>query len=290
MTVVYFNTGTRCLPQLAVSLFTLRRHYTGRVLILSGDDPADSYDLTSLASDSRAAAEIRRIPLVPTRRNVAYVTKSTLWKYVDLEPGEPWVFLDADTTIHGSIDPLFGLAGERPSIVFTQFSNWTTQTKMIVGRLEKWKSVRCSGWNMPDAVDSAIRVADPAVNTGVFAACNWSCCEGFFAKWENLTRSGWRQFIADEIAAQMMISVSPPKLHQIIDDRFNCSPTYGIHRKEAVIFHYHGGRHIKKLEGRELWLPLYREAVAANFGGLAEWTPAGDARLATWLDNMKLAC
>lgn len=283
MTVVYFNVGTRCLPQLAVSLFTLRQHYAGRVLILSGDAESDSPLLDQMASDPRASAEVKRIPVAQVRRNTAYVTKATLWKYVDVEPGEPWIFLDADTTVRGDIAPLFRLAADRQVPVFTQFANWTTRTRVIAGRLEKWRGVKCDFWNMESCVDSAIESNDPAVNTGVFAACGATACREFLADWERLTRAGWRQFIADEIAAQLMIFGAATDQYEIVDDRFNASPTYGINRREAVIHHYHGKRHIRRPEGRELWLPLYREAVAANFGGLAEWTPAGDAKLAAWL-------
>ena len=87
-------------------------------------------------------------------------------------------------------------------------------------------------------------------------------------------------YFCDEISLQLLLPHYP---HKLLDDRFNCSPTYGRSRDDVRIWHLHGSKHVAHDSYRRVWLPLYEECLRHNVAGLAAWAPGGDARLRQFL-------
>ncbi|MCZ2342185.1 MAG: hypothetical protein LC104_10380 [Bacteroidales bacterium] len=107
----------------------------------------------------------------------------------------------------------------------------------------------------------------PAINSGVFA---WRKGAPILEDWARLTRFGHRLFIPDEIALQIVLPDYP---HTILDQRFNCSPKFGIDQDDVRIWHFHGDRHWKPGPGRERWLPEFHNCWNADYAGMQSRWP-----------------
>lgn len=268
--VLYYVTGDRHWPVLTVSLMSLRRVYNGPVAMMVGDDAGyEIYDL--IAQDARLGPIIlldMREEQTTYGRNTGYMNKP---KMVRLSPFDSTIFIDADTLICGDIEPLF----IHPDGEFrlTKFGNWTTKTKRVAGRIAKWRDVD------PDMVDGLLSTELPAINTGVLAfGSGWKSQE-FGMDWE-ITTDMNPSFIADEIAAQIIFLKHH---HQVLDDRWNCSPVYGQNKDVAIIWHFHGKKHLRE-EAKPIWLPRFQEACDLNLASIKDWLPAGDKTLAEYLE------
>lgn len=282
--VLYMLTGTAHAAQLAVSIRSLRRHWAGPVAIVAGC--AESHALAiRIGQDARAG----RLEVVrwdaPRQRNAGYANKSELPR---LSPFKQTVFLDADTMVVGNIDPVFPQAeGE---LVLTQFSEWVSTGPRMRKRIEPWRSVaprdvaRMLGEPYTTSYPSGTGVSHgkdktgwPAINTGVIG---FDRLAPFTLRWRELCMRRLC-FICDEIAMQLLF---PDFKHRVLPQHYNASPTYCPEQwrwagnSSAVIWHGHGSRFVRDA-GAKLWFPHYEAAVAENFGGLAEWSPAGDGCL-----------
>lgn len=268
--VIYFNHGDRHLARLIVSIFSLRKHYGGPVTVMS--TAAGWEHLAQRLVDPRLRADVQIAELSHAPRHACYVTKSTLWRQ---SPYGATVQLDSDTIVAGSIDPLFDAAEK--SLVITAFSNWTVRKKIISDRLDKWRR------DYPQKVAACLQQNSRAVNTGVLAYSDISSHS--LGAWEMLTTENWRHFICDEIAMQILITDTE---HIMLDDRWNCSPLYGHHSSEAVIWHFHGSKHLRP-EAKPIWWRVYESCRDLNVGSIRDWTPAGDKRLAEFLARQSAA-
>lgn len=56
----------------------------------------------------------------------------------------------------------------------------------------------------------------------------------------------------------------------------NCSPIYGVHSDDVRIWHFHGGKHLRKEVGAAIWWPAFLRTREANIGGLADWAGTYD--------------
>ena len=90
--------------------------------------------------------------------------------------------------------------------------------------------------------------------------------------------------MTDEIAMQLLLGELDGQV-EIVDDRWNCSPTYGIHKDDARIWHYHGGKHFRKPECRVLWEPLLRQVMREDIGGIRQWAGMYDPAAKKILDG-----
>ncbi len=186
-----------------------------------------------------------------------------MWRHT---PYRETIFLDADTLVAGTIDPLWPAGG---TLVLTRFSDWTTATPLIRNRVEKFRA-KC-----PRLVKYATRPERPypAVNTGVFG---FSLADAdALEHWEVVTRNN-PVFIADEIVMQLIYPHHPTRL---LDDRWNASPLYHKATPEDVkVWHFHGH---KELDGRgpDVWWPAFCEAWENDTGGIRSWVPPADREL-----------
>jgi len=263
--VVYMIQGNKHAVVLAVSVWTLRKHWDGPVTLICADD--NGFEVAGrIVDDQRSGCDIRLVRDAASGRNSGYLNKTRL---VEWSPYDRTVFLDADTTVHGKIDGLFPHADE---MVLTTFSNWTTKGHKLSERIKKWSEVE----GCQSDVGVALKVNWPMINTGVMGFTPQTLA---MADWHEYT-SRYRSFICDEIAMQLMFRKYPARL---LPQTYNCSPLYGLGYGSAVVRHYHGKKHLKNDRAKNSWLPEYHDAVAANFGCLKEWTPAGDRALRAFI-------
>ena len=247
--VVYLSLWTRLWTQLVVSIYSLRQHCDGKILVLIDDDDRSR----KLSSDPSLNVECRRVKMADVRRHTAFSTKTHIHRQVDFDRA---VYLDADTLVCGDIAPLFPVKDE---MVLTRFSSWVTNARPVRGRLDRWKEIA------PQMVLRAQTHPYPAINNGVL---------GFVPKhpllevWAELCQRGHRMFIADEMTLQMLY---PDYDCRIVDDRYNSSPTYGINQDRTVIWHGHGaGMRCLKGKMRAPWLKAFSEVASKNIGGVMD--------------------
>jgi len=208
-------------------------------------------------------------------------------------PYEESIFIDGDTVVVGSLDELFG----HPWTV-THFSDWQTFGRVITGRINKWRGltpaidelieVQLRGMTVTKREAKKIKkrglqvlrdgdeylAGFPALNTGVFAFQ-----KGYhgLAWWNQVTIAGAGRHWTDEIAAQLIYSHLPEC--RLLDDRFNCSPIYGIHKEDVRVWHTHGSKHMRRAQGKKVWIPAYWDAYNANVGGIQKWAGDHDKRV-----------
>lgn len=272
--VLYLLTGTAHAVRLIVSLWSLRKNYGGEITVYT--TRPESHRIGELcANDERLRITHKKLTLDDTRRNSSYVAKTVVMASA---PYDVNLFLDADTLIVGKIHELLNLSYKEECIA-TQFSNWTTQRRVIRKRLSSWRDVSSEQFSedwMNETVDAALQ-SRPAANTGVLSFRKDAT---ILAPWRDLTHAGRRKFICDEVAFQLLLSRYP---HRFEDCRFNCSPAHAKNTFDVRIWHFHGDKHVRHEFARQIWMPVYNECVRENVAGLAEWSPDVDTRLKNYL-------
>jgi len=267
--VVYFNTGLRCLVRLCVSVYSLRRVYDGPVAILAqGGLPRwvrkmliHSMKVNVISVESESGVSARTM-------------KTSLWRY---SPFDLSLFLDADTVILKDPSPLFELV-DRHEFVITQFSSWRTSGSRIARRIHSWGKVLDV-----ETLQKALSFG-PAVNTGVFG---WRKDARINQRWEQMARLGWsknctRRMI-DELACQVILPDVP---HQVVDDRWNWSVSYGVGSDPAII-HYHGNKHTGSRQCNKYWHNIYWTLRSTNSRGGNLGNPHGDRALGGYLKRVQ---
>lgn len=275
--VIYLLTGKPHAVRLIVSLWTLRMFYDGPVTLFT--TRAESHQIGELcALDRRLAVDHRRLHEAGEGKNSSFLTKAS---YFEAAPYEINVHVDCDTLISGDISPLFEVSDERP-FVATQFADWRTTKPLIRRRIAKWLDIperRCAPESYRQIVGQALEDG-PAINSGVFSFRHNA---SILNEWHRWTNWGRDTFICDEVALQILLPQFP---HQILDCRFNCSPVYRAQQIDARIWHFHGRKHLKRDNARELWLPVYDEVCRENVAKVADWTPLGDKKLQRYLKGI----
>jgi hypothetical protein len=270
--VYYLLTGAGHGPRLVASLWSLRKHFDGPVVLYTTLPESHAIG-ERCANDPRLGVEHRTLPHPRVRRNASYLAKVVLARSIP-DPGG--LFLDADTLVAGDLGPLFDALADSP-FVATRFADWSSARGIVRRRLERWRALASRHADPAEFtrwLDEAVR-PHPAVNAGVFA---WRRGADLLEPWEALARFGHRQFICDEVALQILLPRFP---HRLLDHRFNCSAVYGAGEPDARVWHFHGDKHLRRAEGRALWLPAFRECLRENPAGLADWAASLEPALAS---------
>ncbi len=241
--VVYFNRGTGCYIRLLVSLYSLRRHYAGRVAVLQEGKlkPWIRPFLRELGADL--------VELKPSGKPLL-VQKASLWQDT---PYDCSMYLDSDTLVMGPVEPFLEWTATH-GFVATRFNDWRTDLPRMRQRIEEWSKVA------PELIEPAIRFG-PAINSGVQG---WTRQAAILPPYEELTARGaaggcWN-LLLDEIALQLLL---PHHAHHLTDSTWNVSGKFGKVER-ANIIHYHGRKHCLPDNPRcDHWKRHYRELVQA---------------------------
>lgn len=277
--VCYMLTGGKHGTQLAVSLYSLRRHYDGPVALIAGNEEATEI-CQRLDEDPRSGRTTVICWTAPVGggKGLQHANKVEIAR---LSPFDETVFLDCDTLVVGDFRDLWPRPGTE-EIVLTQFADWKSDSRRIRKRTEPYRRIA------PAQVARSQAHPYPAINTGTFGFSRRST--GYLKRWAELTRALPR-FMCDELVAQIIFPDFP---HRVLDERWNCSPIfshprYGPPRDHDVrIWHGHGWKFITRTHGRRIWWGTYQMALADNFAQMAGWSPGRDKRLARVLDEIRL--
>lgn len=292
--VVFLMSGNAHVPYLAVSLMTLREHWHGRVRVFAWPESIDL--VRKIAEDERLdiTAELSE-PAYRAKRdegrqgkNDQFIHKIKLVQ--SITDADLVLYLDADTSIHGDLMPLFRVARAH-RFVAPRFSSWTTAGGAVRARIERLRKFPAIN---QDCVEEVLRLPWPSVNGGVFCCSPRSCV---LKTWEQWTWEARHVFIADEAVLHVLQPLFVPSGQMAVwpDGRFNCScnPKWmpekmGEH--EVVVWHYHGDSAVRsdKHGGNAYrrWWPLWQRCLAENIGGCQAWAPReGNG----WLGNKWMA-
>ena len=266
--IIYYNRGEKCLIRLAVSLYTLRRHYDGAVTVIyEGIAPVWLLELlTTLSVD---------IVYIPPEASVDYalLQKTRLWRW---SPYDTTLYIDLDTVIMQDPSELFDIIEDKGFAV-TKFADWKSDGHLVGCRTSAWLPL--VGQRI---IDEALSYG-PATNTAVFGFVRG---HPLLAAWDTLATQGWDDIVnnpkseilnrtLDESACQVL---GPQFDIGLIDERWNRSVQFGIAPVEKIgIIHYHSGKHCRPNNPLcEYWRAAYWEMWHQD---KIPGDPHGDAKL-----------
>lgn len=234
--VVYLNQGEKCMIRLLVSAHSLRRHYSGPILMVAvGRQQQWFLDAVKrLGVDVLALPEDGIPPLVRKAR------------LHEVSPFDLTMFLDADTLVRRPIDEYFDKIAEF-GFCTGEFAGWKTTGGTISRRIKGFGKV------VPDYVPAALDYGK-ATNTGIFG---FTKDAPILPEWKDLTEKGWRaecSRIPDEVACQMLL---PRYRHWLAPVEWGTSVKYGELGDEIRIVHYHGRKHVHPFPLCNLWKQEY---------------------------------
>lgn len=258
-------------PYLAVSLYTLRKHWTGNVVIHAWPE---SYGFCErLARDPRLYCHVRLAEPKFVGRNAQFLQKIEL--AIASKEGT-FLYLDSDIVVADSLLPLFDAAAHY-GFIATQFGDWTTQTQVphwtntkittVAGRLDRLRAFPAIDQRL---VEEAIAESYPSVNGGVFAA-DWGVIP--LQVWLEWTQAAITTRIPDELVLHLL-QIRFPELIRVMPGRYNRSPVYHKHIEDYAICHFHGNsavRSEKGSAGARKWKALFLHCLEENLGGMMDW-------------------
>lgn len=285
--IFYLMSGAAHLPYLVTSLWTLRRWWSGDIVIRAWKE---SWPIVQrIAEDNRLKITIaaERTP-IRYRKNSQFIDKiSVAQSMID---ADRVLYLDADTTIHDRIDSLFG-AVDHCSFAATQFNQWVSTGKIISKRIKRLREFPQLDQKL---VEEVLANPWPSVNGGVWAARPSSPVLPEWHRWSVEARS---IFIADETCLHALCPKFTRSKDMVIvqnEGRYNCSPMYkdpGLDDDNVVIWHYHGDsccRMNKSESGCKRWWNIYVECLDKNIGGIREWRADVDNKYLAELERLAI--
>lgn len=240
--VLYFNRGTSCYIRLFVSIFSLRKHYSGAIKLMQQGELHP--EITAVLGQLNV-----QVRFIPETQDKVLVTKASLWRHMEDDYA---MYLDADSIVNGPVDEFLNWTREW-GFVATWFTGWLTTGAQMQRRIREWSTVA------PQLVPSALAYGK-AINSGIQG---WSKGASILPAYEDLTRSGvtagCNGLIVDEIALQLLL---PQHRHYLADHAWNTSGAFG-ETKRARVVHYHGRKHCTANPRCDLWKEHYFELKAS---------------------------
>ena len=271
--IVYLISGQAHLPYLVASLHTLRQHWDGPVYV---------YAWPESCKIAKKIAKDERLSIIAVEREPEYRGKNDQFldkiKLVQSLQGQvdAALYIDADTTIHGDLSPLFHKATEW-GFCATQFCDWTVQGRAPSRRVKDLLGLPSID---PDLIGQLFAYAYPSVNGGVWAAEPTSPVLPVWYDWTmEATLLADNKFIADEKVLHVMQVRFPNNMTVALGGAFNCSPRQKfqpstLYDDQVIVRHYHGDSNCKlnkSQRGIDLWWPHYVECWQRNVGGIWDW-------------------
>lgn len=274
--VSYLMSGAAHLHYLIPSLYTLRNHYDGEVEVWAY---TESYPLVcQIADDPRL--NIRPLPWKTDYygKNSQFLNKILMCQRTTCDVR---LYLDADTTIHGSLMPLIDMC-QHSELNLTQFNHWLTNGRVIRARIKRLLEFEQID---SEKVNDVLTNPYPSPNGGIFSTRPTAEALPHWYEWSWLARD---VFICDEAVLQVLQRCYTEKQLTVLQGgKFNCSHKYGRQISKPAVFHYHGNsctRPDKSPRACDMWWPLYEYCIEQNFGNIQRWRKQVPHK---WMDRLK---
>jgi len=229
--IAFFNFGNKCILELLVATYTLRKHYTGKIVWML--DRNDDWNKQVAQQVINLNIDIMWVNLNLIKRNAKSAVKPYLFNQLFATGYDSCIMCDGDLLFLKPIDELWKPLEEN-GILLTQFCNWKTNGPIMMGRLKQLEDV---GIITNKEMFKQLTNGLPAINIGVM---------GFTRKrlnavktWESATEKLAGKHIADEVAAHLLLTFD---YTYIAPSTFNASAKIGdlSHIEDNHIVHYHG--------------------------------------------------
>lgn len=257
--ILFYNSGTKCLPRLLVAVNSLRKVYSGNVCILSQGD--ESRNICKSIANYYSCIFQEFVSDISDLKHFYWFEKSRMHKY---SPFDYTIFIDSDTLILKDPSELFDEIKENDFIA-TQFSNWTTHTPRIAKRLSPWAKID------KDLTEFTLRMKSPSVNVGVYGFSKES---ELMRNWFDFTIQLPDAILPEESSCHLMLNKYKGI---VVESKYNCSCKHDIVNGETVIIHYHGRKHCRRddvgnyLYNAEKWVKEFLEVIDDDICGIKEW-------------------
>jgi hypothetical protein len=265
--VIYLLTDMQLAARLVVSLYSLRRWYSGPITVFT-TRPESHAIASRCVSDRRLQVHHERCDERPGRGSYhsSYLTKTV---FLEASPYRLSVFLDADTVVNGDISELF-LEARSVNLVATAFCGMKTTAKPTSDLLQCWRALqddaKMRSYKLKTRLDQLLFKQFPAINSGVFA---FRHVPRILRRWDALTLAARNLPHPDEIALQLMLFETD---HKILGYQYNCHPNSWHGAFAPKIWHFAGCSHLDKGRCEHIWLPLYKECQRLQIAGIPEWS------------------
>ena len=267
--IVMFNCGTKCLVRAIVCLYSLRKHYDGKVTFFIEDatTPKEFDDVCNYFN-----VDVVKLPDDPTTGALIKKTKS-LWN----TPYDKTLWIDADVVVVGKIDEMFEHLKDNITFSIPNFCNWWSDGKGISRRVKRFE-----GLVPQNILDEALNHY-PAINTGVFS---YKKQTKFLKDWIDLAvkTNGKRIFISDEIACQILMPQFKDEIY-IADPKFNVSVLYGNEIEDKRLIHYHGSKSVLSVPLCDIFKQIFKEMRDNNIANINNFLKYADKRITEYLKN-----
>ena len=280
--IIYLISGPGHIPYLLASIWSLRKTgYKDDVIVYTW--PESTGYVRCLERDDRLGVWVsEREPKY--RRKDGFGRNSQGLDRIDPARSldcDLCLYLDADTTIHGDLTPLFDEA-ERKGYCATQWCDWFTNEKPTNGRIESMGVYE----EIPsEYIKKIVSSKWPSLNCGVFACSPRSKLLDYWYDWTKACKS---LFISDEKAQHLLMVNHLSQMSVLMGGAFNCSPKHqpkNLRDDQVVVRHYHGHSNVrpqKTQKGFDLWQPIWRECLELNLGKVNSWWKSVGNK---WMNN-----
>ena len=276
--VLFYSYGTRCAVRLVVALYSLRKVWTGRVIVLC-EGPQMAWLLRAVR---HLGAEIK--PFKPQKGfRSLFCRKPELWQH--LPRGNRYLYVDSDVIFLEPVESLFDFLDDKPFVI-TQFSKWRCSRIKHHRWYKRWRK----------AIGHEIDADHPMVNMGLVA---WrDDAQPILEEWLRLTRlmdaHGFHD--TDELAISSMF---PNAGIKVIPHHWNQSTRlswpledlkkYRNPGEHPHIVHFHGDRHFRYdppfPDQSKFWLRWRDAAIADLPCGDNLRSAYGDYFYQRWIDT-----
>ena len=227
--IVFYNFGNKCILELLVATYTLRKHYTGEIVWMLANN--DEWNQTVATQVANLNVKIVWTDLNLIKRNAKSAVKPYLFNKLFTSGYDSVLMCDGDLLFLKPIDELWVFL-EKSGILVTNFCGWNTGGNIMRGRLEQMSGM------IPDTdLKHLIDAKYPALNIGVMGFTKDKGKEGL-ELWDSLTQKLAGKHIADEVAVHALLL----KNIMIVPSTFNASAKIGdlSHIEDNHIVHFHG--------------------------------------------------
>lgn len=266
--IIYLNAGAKMLPRLLVSIYTLRKHYTGPISIISIGE--DHYSICNTICKTIDNTTLVNIEDNLKFRHHYWFEKSRTHLYT---PYDISIFIDSDTIIVNNFDELFDEI-ESYDFIVPQFANWLTCGRKISNRLRTWNHID------KNLVDQTISARMPSINVGVYGFKKTS---ELMHNWFDFTIQNQSSPLPEETSCHLLLQKYKGK---IVSNKYNCSCKHDDPRASDVkIIHYHGRKHCRfrnqePIFACDLWIKQWKEVFDSNLCNIQDWyARVGDSQL-----------
>jgi hypothetical protein len=269
--IILFNRGEKCILRAIVCLYSLRKHYDGKVTFFLEQPYPREFD------------EVCKYFNCDIVHNEENHNLSVLVRKTDMFGNPPYdrtLWIDSDTVIVGKLDEMFDYLDDY-DVCIPNFCNWISSGHHISKRIKRFKDIIEDKY-----IEEALK-SHPAINTGVLSFKKSDKWKKFVNDWVNVADAGSKKhvFISDEVSFQVLYpSIKDWGLSCFIaPSKFNVSVMYGEQIEDKRCIHAHGQKHCIDVPLAQVWKDTFKEMCDNNIANINYFLKYADKRLTRYL-------